>query len=61
MYTQLTLAADMDNLGKLCILMQVTDANLQLAQLLLAAQLQAPIMQSPLTLLPQGLTTGEHL
>ncbi len=40
--------------------MQVTDANLQLAQLLLAAQLQAPAMQNPFTMLPRAPTTGEH-
>ena len=47
-------------LQKVCKLLQVTDANLQLAQLLLAAQLQAPAMQSPLTVLPQAHTAGEY-
>lgn len=51
----------MNKLSQVKKLMQVTDANMQLAQLLLAAQLQAPTMQSPLSLLPQGHTIGEHL
>ena len=42
------------------MLLQVTDANLQLAQLLLAAQLQAPAMQSSLAMLSQAPITGEH-
>ena len=41
--------------------MQVTNVSVQLAQLLLAAQLQPLEMQSPLTSILQARNTGEHL